>query len=150
MIVNIVLGVLFLGSTGMLLFLFRGKMPQLAAIPEYIIAERLHARSAKFRLFIFHFKSFFRERRYWEVILRITGKTLYRIHIVVMRVDNGLVTLLKKLRANGFAHGNGISSVAGSHEYLNNLRERLPPSNQELHEVRPRKRRLLKIFKKDL
>lgn len=149
MIVNIVLGTLFLGSTGIFLFLFLSKMPQLAAIPEYIIAERLHARSAKFRLFIFHFKSFFRERRYWEVILRITGKTLYRVHIVVLRMDNSLMAFLKKLRANGFANGNGTEAV-GSHEYLINAQEKISMTNQkEIQEVRPRKRKF-KIFKKDM
>lgn len=149
MIVNIVLGTLFLGSTGILLFLFWSKMPQLAAIPEYIIAERLHARSAKFRLFIFYFKSFFRERRYWEVILRITGKTLYRVHIIVLRIDNSLMAFLKKLRANGFANGNGVEA-SGSHEYLINAQEKISMTNpKEIQEVRPRKRKF-KIFKKDI
>ncbi|OGZ96129.1 MAG: hypothetical protein A3J10_02105 [Candidatus Sungbacteria bacterium RIFCSPLOWO2_02_FULL_54_10] len=74
------------------------KIPELVAIPDEIIVDRLHEDSARIRVFLLSWRRYWREREHHQLFLRYTEKTLYKIHILTLRADNGMVALLKKVR----------------------------------------------------
>lgn len=77
------------------------KLPELIAIPDPVITTRLREDSAKWRMRLIHFRSLLKDQRYKESFRNFFGKILYRIHIVLLRIDNGIVSLLKRTKANG-------------------------------------------------
>lgn len=121
MILNIILILLFFSCFFTLWYRVSLKIPELIAIPDQVITERLHEDSARLRFFILHLKIFYREGRHKDFLWKFLGKTLYKIHILVLRVDNGLVVLLKKMRVQALFNGNGNSN--GSAEYWNKLKK---------------------------
>jgi len=138
MIVDIILIAIFFTGALALWYLLSLKIPELVAIPDQVIAERLAEDSAKFRLFILNFKSFFREKRYKKLLLSFLGKLLYRFHIFILRVDNITVSLLKIMRENENNSLNGISN--GNSEYWNELRDKKSSSGRNvIREVRSKK-----------
>lgn len=122
MILDISLVLIFFASIFTLWYLVSIKIPELVAIPDQVIAERLAEDSAKFQLFILHFKSFFLEKRYKKLLLNFLEKLLYRFHIFILRLDNITVSFLKTVRENGNGNVNGATN--GSSEYWNELREK--------------------------
>ena len=103
---NIFLAILAVVGTGILWHRISHKIPELIAIPDEVIVARLNEDSARVRIFLLHFRTFWREPRYQEAFWRFCEKMLYRIHIVLMRVDNGLAVLLRKVRSHaGVAAG---------------------------------------------
>lgn len=109
MIFNLILGVLFAGSAGYVWYLISARIPELIAIPDEVIVERLHEDSARVRIFLLHAKTFWREPRYHHAFWRFCEKIIQRAHIALMRADNGVVTLLKKVRSSAdTANRNGI------------------------------------------
>lgn len=100
MLIEILLGIIFITSAFTLWYLFSRKLPELIAIPDHIVIERIHGESTKFHLFILHFKSFFFDHGYKEFLGGILGKLLYRLHIVLMRSDNAIMGLLRRFRAS--------------------------------------------------
>ena len=98
MIIEIVSGIIFIASTSVLWYLLSQKLPELIAIPDYIIIEHTNEESTKFHFFLLHFKSFFREKRYKIFLVLFAGKLLHRLHIVIMRFDNSIVVLLRRIR----------------------------------------------------
>lgn len=104
MVMDIALGIVFFGSICMLWYRMSEKIPQVIAIPDEVITQRLHEHSARFRIFLLHAKTFYKEEYYRNLFWNFLGKILYRLHIFVLRMDNGLIRLLKKVRAhNGFS-----------------------------------------------
>lgn len=133
MILDISLGLIFFASVFTLWYLVSIKIPELVAIPDQVIAERLAEDSAKFRLFILHFKSFFLEKRYKKILLNFLEKLLYRFHIFILRLDNITVSFLKTVRENGNVNG----ATNGSSEYWNELREKkFSSAKSTMQEVR--------------
>ncbi len=108
MVIDITLGIIFFGSIAVLWRQVSVKFPELAAITDEVIAERLHNDSSKVRVFLYHAVTLYRDRRFRVMVRDFIGKIFYRIHILLLRIDNGVVSLIKKIRANGsFENGNG-------------------------------------------
>lgn len=100
MLFTLFLIILFLGSVGMLWHRVSEKIPQLVAIPDEVIVVRLHEDSARVRIFLLHARTFWREPRYREAFWHFCEKICYRIHIVFLKMDNGLMIWAKRARAN--------------------------------------------------
>ena len=116
MINDIFLFAIFCAGILLLWYRVSVRLPQLIAIPDQVITERLREDSARFRLFFLHLRLWYREGHYGESVRIFFGKTLYRFHIVLLRLDNGTMALLKKVKGgNGSLNGNG--------EYFRKLRE---------------------------
>ena len=139
MIIDITLLFIFLVGAGALWFKITQKIPELIAIPDQVITERLHEDSAQVRLFILHLKIFFKEAKYKDVFLKIVGRALYKFHIVVLRTDNFLVRWLQKIKTAGAFNGNGNTNG----DYWKQLQERVFDSatskDSRMQEVRKKK-----------
>jgi hypothetical protein len=98
MILNIILAVVFLSSASYLWYRTSLKIPELVAIPDRVITARLEEDSASVRLFLLHFKASLREGRHKKLFWSFLEKSVYRIHILLLKADNGTVFLLKKIR----------------------------------------------------
>lgn len=129
MIINLVLILLFVMSTALLWYRLSIKIPELIAIPDRVILERLHEDSAKLRLFLLHIKIYYRERQYQKTLAGSSAKFLYRIHVALLRADNSIVRLLKKMKAQS-GNGNIVESA-------NTRQEAMPPKMEsKMEEVR--------------
>lgn len=126
---DIALAIIFIASIVTLWYRISVKIPELIAIPDEVITARLEEDSAKLRLFLLHLKIFYREKRYEEIFWRILGKTLYKIHIGLMRLDNGMVNLLKRIRVHS-TNLNG-KNRNGNGEYWKQLKEEPPSAKKE-------------------
>lgn len=143
MIIDITLAIIFIASVVMVRHRIYLKIPELAAVPDTVITERLERDSARIRLFLLRLKAIYNEKRITETFYRILVKTLYRFHIVVLRFDNGLVSYLKRLHAKGaFSNGNGeywkqLKTPAGSPtEQPHKVEEINPPTF--IRDIKPR------------
>lgn len=124
-LIDILLGLVFAGSAFTLWYKFSQKIPDLARIPDEVIVERLRNDSAKFRFFILHIKTFYKEQLYKDWFFNFLGKTLYKFHILILRFDNGTVGLLKKIKIS-----NGVTNFFnGVREEPEELKERLPETD---------------------
>ncbi|MDP3778664.1 MAG: hypothetical protein Q8R30_01270 [bacterium] len=77
------------------------KIPDLELIPDQSISVLLEENTEKIqRLFLhlFHFRSFYRERHYHEKTRLAASKLLFKTHIVVLRFDNRIIRLMKRMR----------------------------------------------------
>lgn len=101
MLVNFFLAAILLTSAGALWYLISLKIPELVAVSDAVIVERLHEDSARVRIFLLHFKTFYREGRYRAWLWKLCEKAVARIHIFLLRADNGIVDILQKIRAAG-------------------------------------------------
>lgn len=137
MIFNIFLGIVFVGSGALVCVRISRKFPHLASIPDHVITERLHRNATKFRLFLIHFKSFYKEEFFHDLLRVNASKICYKIHILLMRMDNGVVRLLRKVRVNG----NGareLNSAEGTPDALSQNREgQSPLTPQKTEEEHP-------------
>jgi hypothetical protein len=100
MLFNIFLSVSLVGSLALLWRRMSEKIPELVAIPDDVIVARLHEDSARVRIFLLHVRTFWREPRYRRAFWRFLEKICYRTHIVFLKMDNGLMALVKKSRAH--------------------------------------------------
>lgn len=108
MIIDAIFALIFLASIITLWYRVSIRIPELVAIPDMVITERLLQDSAKMRLFLLRLKSLYHERRITETFYRFLAKILYRLHIIILRFDNSLVFYLKKMHSRGaFTNGNG-------------------------------------------
>ena len=98
MVFNLFLLVVFIASAIVVWYRVSVKIPELAAVPEDVLAEQFYRDSAKVRFFIRRARDFYQEKQYQEIILRFSSRTLYKTHIILLRLDNGIVRLLKKIR----------------------------------------------------
>ncbi len=109
MLIDILLGIVFVGSCFALWYRLSEKIPQVVAIHDEVITQRLHENSARLRIFLLHFKTFYKEEYYHNLFWNFLGKVCYKLHIFVLKIDNALVGFLKKLRARDGLAGLSIS-----------------------------------------
>lgn len=153
MILNIFLAILAIAGTGILWHRISHKIPELVAIPDEVIITRLNDDSAQVRIFLLHLRTFWREPRYQKAFWRFCEKMLYRAHIVLMRTDNGLAALLRRIRnhagvATGTIRKEPARIVQTAREEMASTASRpetiLTPSPRKssirIREVRPRKK----------
>lgn len=108
MFIDITLIVIFLVSLGVLSFLVSRKLPHLATVPQEEIDRYLEERYRAVFVPFHRVKKFYNEERLLAAVLDYSGRFLHRLHIIVMRIDNGIVGLLKKVRSQSIAvNGNG-------------------------------------------
>lgn len=113
MLFDLTLILVGIGSTGVLWYRVSQKIPELVAIPDDVIIDRLHEDSARIRVFLLNARRYLREREYRPLFLQYAEKALHRLHILMLRLDNGTVLLLKKVRALlGETNGNGSTSAS--------------------------------------
>lgn len=150
-IIDIILVIIFIAGIVILWHRLSARIPELIAVPDQVITARLEEDSARVRLFIMHLKVYYREKRYEETFFRILGKAFYRVHIILLRLDNGVVNWLKKIRAkqgvNG-GNGNGVLSseilpkeVQEGDKYWKSLKNEpasLQKENNRIQEIKPR------------
>ncbi|MBI2121500.1 MAG: hypothetical protein HYT98_00095 [Candidatus Sungbacteria bacterium] len=146
MILNLALGIIFLGSTAALWYLVSKRIPVLVAIPDDVIAKRLEEDSARIRVFLLRLKSFYTEGRIKDFFWGIVAKILHRSHIILMRVDNRTVSLLKRVRGNGGSQGASNGITVGEDELqkssvsaVASLPDPMSHKSLKIEEVRPRK-----------
>ena len=133
MIVDIALVIIFIAGIVTLWYRISVKIPELIAIPDEVITARLEEDSAKLRLFLLHLKFYYREKKYEEVFWRMLSKTLYKFHIGLMRLDNGTMGLLKRVRLHaGATSGNNGS---GNGEYWKQLKNEPSSPKKEVNRI---------------
>lgn len=103
MLIDTSLALVFLGGLFLLWYRLSLKIPELVAIPDQVITERFHEDSARLRLFVLHIKTYYREEKHKLIFWKFIGKTLYKFHLLLLRVDNGTVSVLRKVKEHGVA-----------------------------------------------
>lgn len=114
MVLDLLFFLVFVLSAFSLWYRISLKIPQLTAIPDQVIADRFYEDSAKIRLFLMHFKAWYEEKRHIVFFWKFFAKTLYKIHILLLRLDNTLVAWFKKSRGDTFLENGGISNGSGN------------------------------------
>ena len=111
------------------------KIPELIATPDQdlsVLLEQNTAKLQRFFLHVFHFRSFYRERRYHANIRLFVAKLLYRIHIIVLRLDNRIVLVLKRMRTGDEA---AIVPENTSREYTAPVQAVEIPVSEKINQV---------------
>ncbi len=139
MIIDITLLLIFLAGAGGLWYKVTQKIPELVAIPDSVITERLQEDSAKVRIFLLHLKTFYREAKYKEIFLKIVGRALYKFHIIVLRIDNFLVRLLQKIKTAGAFNGNGNTNGDYWKQLQGSVSDSTISKNPRIQEVRKKR-----------
>lgn len=71
---DVLLVIVFIGSAGVLWYRLSQKIPELVAVPDEVIVQRLHEDSARVRVFLLNIKHWWREEQYrepwWRFFLR--------------------------------------------------------------------------------
>ena len=101
MAIDIAFFFLFLTSSLLLWHRLSLKLPELIAIPDQVITERLYEDSARLRLFVLHLKTYYREGTYKRVFWKYIAKILQKTHLSLMRLDNWVVQHSRSLKQNG-------------------------------------------------
>lgn len=132
-----------IGSATVLWHRISRKIPELVAIPDEVIIDRLHEDSARIRVFLLNVRRYWRERKHHQFFLRYAEKALFRAHILMLRTDNSMIAILKKLRML-LGETNGVSPVAppaetppppqSGHPFATP-----PPRHSRIQEVRSRR-----------
>lgn len=142
MLIDFSLIFIFVASALALWYKISLKIPELVAIQDQVITQRFHEDSARLRLFMLHLKTYYREGRYKPVFWNFIAKNLYRLHLVLMRLDNGTAALLKRVRAQIEDLETPISGQdrADYWQRVQNLESNSisSPKNKSLSEVRKR------------
>lgn len=118
MLIDITLIFLFVAATATVWYFVSLKIPELVAIPDEVINERLAEDSARFRLITVNIKGFYRQRGYLLLLLQFLVKILHKLHIVFLKIDNRVVSLLKRIREK---NSGMVGNMGG---YLKKRRER--------------------------
>ncbi|MEK7541755.1 MAG: hypothetical protein AAB533_02820 [Patescibacteria group bacterium] len=113
-------------SSAVLWYRVSQKIPELVAISDDIIIDRLHEDSARVRVFILNARRYWRQREHHQFLLRHTDRALHRLHIMMMRADNGVVAFHKKVRVL-LGETNGVNGAIGTSE-VGPLSQPDPPS----------------------
>lgn len=132
MILDVFLAVIFLSTAYLLWVRFAEKIPELVAIPDSVITERLREDSTRIHRLFLHavqFRELYRARHYQDKFWRGVGKFIYRIHIFVLRLDNRLLQVQKRIQ-KGTVNGNGGAATLHKNgsEYWKRLSDDAPPS----------------------
>ena len=101
MLFDFFLAAVFMVSASALWYLVSLKIPELVAISDSVIVERLHEDSARVRIFLLHFKTFYRQGLHWVWLRKLCEKVCHRLHIFLLRADNAVVALLRRIRTGG-------------------------------------------------
>lgn len=112
MILDSILLVTFAVSAYTLWYRISIHLPELTSIPDDVIMKRLDEDSARLKIFILQFRTFYRERHHVDLFWNFSSKVLYRIHIFLLRFDNAIVRHLQNIRVR--MGGNGSN---GKNEY---------------------------------
>ncbi len=143
MFLNLFLTAIFLASAAGLWYFISLKIPELVAVSDGVIVERLHEDSARVRIFLLHFRTFYREGRYRIWLWRFCEKICWRVHIFILRSDNALVAILQKIHAAASAgdEGRGASDKALStnEDYWLQLRRDTEAREMEANEMEAKK-----------
>ena len=119
MALNLFLTTIFLASAAGLWYFISLKIPELVAVSDGVIVERLHEDSARVRIFLLHFRTFYREGRYRIWLWKFCEKICYRVHIFILRLDNALVGILQKIHtaaSAGDAEGGALEKALSANE----------------------------------
>ena len=140
MYIDILLAAAFVVSCYLLWRRISEKMPELAAMPDQEVSVMLQENTAKIQVFalhLFHFRSFYRERHYQDKCWNFLAKMFFKIHIFVLRLDNGLIGLVKKIRLKTEPRQN-----ANPVDFFKELQEKeevqsvVQPKGQRMNEIR--------------
>ncbi|MDP3710621.1 MAG: hypothetical protein Q8R29_02740 [bacterium] len=141
MIINLILLAIFLSSFFIVWCRVSQGIPRLATVSEEAIAAYLKEESSKLHFFVVEIKSFYRDKKYKEWLRVVWAKLLYRFHILLLKVDNKITTILKDLRAID------IKTVENKVESLSIIEIKsekeviTSPKTHRIQEVRVRKKR---------
>lgn len=131
MFLDITLLIVFAVSLFLLWYRVSLKIPEVMAIPDEVITARLYEDSARLRLFILHIKTYYREEQYKPYLWNLLLKTIYRLHLILLRSDNAVVSYLKSIRARAEKEGIALEKINGSGErdteYWQKLQSVTPP-----------------------
>ena len=98
MIIDIALLLVLVAGVAALIFFVSRKIPQLVAISDEVIRERLAEDSARFRFIAVNLRELYRQRGYLLLFLQYFGKILHRVHILFLKIDNMVVLMLRRVR----------------------------------------------------
>ena len=98
MIIDIALLLVLVAGVAALIFFVSRKIPQLVAISDEVIRERLAEDSARFRFIAVNLRELYRQRGYLLLFLQFLGKILHRVHILFLKIDNKVVLMLRRVR----------------------------------------------------
>lgn len=137
MVVDTALILILIASLFILWYRISVKIPELVAIPDEVITARLEEDSARLRIFALRLKSYWKEGRYNEWLWKYFSKGLYRFHILLLRLDNWIITFLKTAKAH-----TEVTNGNGSGEYWKQLQSQPAspaPKDNRIREVRVKK-----------
>lgn len=163
MYIDIFLAITFILSIYVLRQRISEKIPELTLVPDQDLSVLVEENTAKLQLFflhLFHFRSFYRERHYHEKVRAVVAKLLLKFHIFLLRIDNGLMSLIKRVK-NGNevtiqqennnlnyldrAEGQRIvaspmAQAAQATHVVQTVQQSTLPEMSRMQEVRPRRR----------
>ena len=99
MIINLIVLVVFVSSLFAVWHKISQRIPKLAMVSDEALTTYLREESGKLHFFIVEIKSFYKDKKYKEWLRDVSAKLLYRFHILLLRLDNKITTVLKNLRA---------------------------------------------------
>lgn len=129
MTIDITLVIIFSASLSFVIYKASLKVPALVLIPDEVISERLRSDAAPLLKVLIRLRDLYRAHQIQTAFWKVVGKTLHRLHIVLMRTDNMVVSRLKKIREeNGSAavNINAIESVNPGHSERSEESRNLP------------------------
>lgn len=129
MLFDFILLLVCIGSAGVLWYRISHKIPELVAIPDEVIVDRLHEDSARIRVFLLNIRRYLRDGAYWTMLLWYAERVLYRIHILLLKADNAMMALVKRMRARqgrDVLETNGNVQAAAYEASEQNTRPSLP------------------------
>ncbi len=124
---SILIGVFFVSSIT-LWYRLSQRIPELVAVPDEVVHAYIHEEISRRRSMVVSLiRAWYHDKSYREVFLHFCGKLLYKFHIILLKADNAVVGILKKVRVNGFAAAasngvNGGGSPERSETYWKDLR----------------------------
>ena len=145
MYIDILLGFVFVLGIYILWCRISEKIPDLKLIPDQdmsVLLEENTAKIQRFFLHLFHFRSFYRERHYHAKFWSVVTKLLFKFHIILLRADNGIMRLMKRMRASNEME---VEQRHDTKEYFSQLQDHpssssTPEKTNRMQEVRTRKR----------
>jgi hypothetical protein len=113
MIVDITFIVVFLGSLGAVAHIVNQKSVALATVSDATVTAYFEKRLGWALVVYRRVDHFLRDGRYKGKLLEYSCRVLHRAHILLMRLDNGVVSILRKMRTKAGTNGNGFHREEG-------------------------------------
>mgnify|MGYP001600789286 CR=1 FL=1 len=114
MLFDLFAGIIFVACAYLLWVRVIEKVPELMAIPDSVIAQRLKEDSMWIHRAFLHlaqFRELYRARHYQHKFWRALSKAIWRIHILLLRLDNAILNLLKRMMINTHNGENSAHSI---------------------------------------